>query len=69
MVYGSSHNFEADILRDEYSLKGTLCGRKSELVIVDEVDNMLIDNQTHSTMLARSTPGLEKLLLAMTALW
>jgi preprotein translocase subunit SecA len=46
VVYGSAHNFEADILRDEYSLKGTLCGRNKKpcLVIVDEVDNMLIDN-------------------------
>lgn len=46
-MYGTCHNFEADILRDEYSKINTLNNRKSEFAIVDEVDNMFIDNSSH----------------------
>jgi len=61
VVYGTAHAFQADILRDEYQLAGTLNGRAADVVIVDEVDNMLIDEHNKSTLLSDEKHGFEKL--------
>jgi preprotein translocase subunit SecA len=65
VVFGTVHSFQADILRDEYKLKGTLNGRISDTVIVDEVDSMMIDAHNMSTLLAENIPGYEKLTYLM----
>ena len=61
VVYGTAHAFQADILRDEYKQAGTLNGRTSDVIIVDEVDNMLIDEHNKSTLLSDEKHGFEKL--------
>jgi preprotein translocase subunit SecA len=61
VVYGTAHTFQADILRDEYKQAGTLNGRTSDVIIVDEVDNMLIDEHNKSTLLSDEKHGFEKL--------
>jgi preprotein translocase subunit SecA len=43
IVYGTSSQFQFDILRDEFSLLGTRQGRRYDVVIIDEVDSMFID--------------------------
>lgn len=61
VVYGTAHTFQADILRDEYKKAGTLNGRTSDVIIVDEVDNMLIDEHNKATLLSDEKHGFEKL--------
>jgi preprotein translocase subunit SecA len=77
VVYGTVHTFQADILRDEYKLEGTLNrrygdtvgGNENTVVIVDEVDSMLIDAHSASTLLAEETPGHEKLTYLLLMIW
>lgn len=44
IVYGDTHNFQADILSDKYMLENTRNGRKFDMIIVDEIDSMFVDD-------------------------
>jgi superfamily II DNA or RNA helicase len=61
IVYGEVAQFQFDTLRDQYSLLGTLAGRKTELAIVDEVDSMLIDDSSKIARLSSTVAGIDQL--------
>ena len=42
-MYGTAHEYQADILRDEYELINVRNKRPFDIVIVDEIDSMFID--------------------------
>mgnify|MGYP002623761575 CR=1 FL=1 len=69
VVYGTTFEFQADILRDEYELLGTRKKRSFDIVIVDEIDSMLIDEYASKTRLAKSKPFLEKYSYFLQLLW
>jgi preprotein translocase subunit SecA len=69
VVYGCPGNFQGDLLRHEFELMGTRGDRKYDIVIVDEVDNMLIDDAQHITMLSGRMPGFEYLQNILINCW
>lgn len=69
IVYGSINEFEADVLRDEYSKQGTRKNRQFEIVIVDEVDSMLIDGKNHMVQLTSTMSGMNELEPILAAIW
>lgn len=69
IVYGSSGDFQGDILRDEFYQRGTRKGRKFDQAIVDEVDNMFIDGKNHIVMMSSTTPGMDQLETLLAAIW
>jgi preprotein translocase subunit SecA len=69
IVYGNANDFQFDILKDEYSLLGTRCQRKFDIAIVDEVDSMLIDDNSKICRLSNKTPVIGELKILLTVLW
>ena len=69
IVYGCPGTFQGDLLRHEFESQNTRGERKYDTVIVDEVDNMLIDDARHITMLSGSMPGFEHLLTLLVNFW
>ena len=69
IVYGSPGAFQGDLLRHEFELQKTRGDRQYDTVIVDEVDNMLIDDARHITMLSGPMPGFEYLLGLLLNCW
>ncbi|OIR57522.1 MAG: protein translocase subunit SecA-like protein, partial [Amphiamblys sp. WSBS2006] len=69
VIYGTAGSFEGDILRDEFRMGGIRMGREFDAVIVDEVDNMLVDNRSHVTMLSSEMPGMRNLELVYLEIW
>ncbi|CAF1318157.1 unnamed protein product, partial [Rotaria sp. Silwood1] len=69
IVYGSVNDFQFDILKDEYSLLGTRCQRKFDIAIVDEVDSMLIDDNSKICRLSSKIPAIDELKVVLTVLW
>ena len=69
VVYGTTFEFQGDILKDEYSLTGIRNNRGFDIVIVDEIDSMLIDEYASKTRLASSKPFLEKYSIFLQILW
>ncbi len=69
IVYGDSAQFQFDILRDEYYLLDTIASRKSEIVIVDEVDSMLIDDSSKIARLSSIIAGIDQLQPIYHFLW
>jgi len=69
IVYGCPGTFQGDLLRHEFENQNTRGERKYDTVIVDEVDNMLIDDARHITMLSGSMPGFEHLLTLLVNFW
>jgi hypothetical protein len=63
IVYGDAANFQSDILRSEFSLKGTRGARETQFAIVDEVDAMLIDEGSKIVKLSAPICGMENLQL------
>ncbi len=61
IVYGTAHDFQADVLRDEFSGSGKRKERKFDVVIVDEVDSMLIDGKDHLVRLTNRVPSMDHL--------
>ena len=60
IVYGTTFEFQGDILSDEYKLSGIRDKRGFDTVIVDEIDSMLIDEYASKTRLSATKPFLEK---------
>ncbi|MBN2676162.1 MAG: hypothetical protein JXR30_02810 [Alphaproteobacteria bacterium] len=69
ILYGAIDDFEADILRDEYSKLGTRSKRPFEVVIVDEVDSMLIDGRSFMVRIASAMPGMSEMEPVLAAIW
>ena len=63
IVYGNIGSFEGDYLTHYFKGKNTRGDREFEksICIVDEVDNMLLDNSDHITMLSSDFHGFEPL--------
>ncbi|XP_076279535.1 uncharacterized protein LOC143208734 [Lasioglossum baleicum] len=61
VLYGTSNRFQGDILRDEFRKSGRRHGRKCDVAIVDEVDNMLIDGNRHIVLLSSDMPAMDHL--------
>jgi preprotein translocase subunit SecA len=69
VVYGDVANFQADLLRDEYKAYQTRGGRPFNSVIIDEVDSMLIDDNSKLVRLAGHIAGMEYLETLLAAIW
>lgn len=61
VIYGDTHNFQADFLKENYYSKNIKKGRREDIIIVDEVDSMLVDEYAKSTLLAGKKPYMESL--------
>ena len=68
-MYGTPINFSGDILRSEFMGRKIRKGRKFDIVIVDEVDNMLYDSLNSHTQLAGIDPGMNHLLPILGMIW
>lgn len=68
-MYGDASQFQFDILREEYSLLGTMAKRKCEFAIVDEVDSMLIDDSSKIARLCSHIAGVDQLIPIYYYLW
>ena len=69
IVYGDAHNFQADILSDEYMLEGTRNNRGYDVIIVDEIDSMFVDDYGRSTLLSREMPYMKRLNYILISMW
>ena len=69
IVYGDTHNFQADILNDKYMLENTRNGRKFDMIIVDEIDSVTVDYCGKSTLLAGEKPYMDRLNYILIAMW
>ena len=69
VVYGTTFEYQADILRDEYELINVRNKRPFDIVIVDEIDSMLIDEYARKTQLSSSKPFLEKFTIFLQLIW
>ena len=69
VVYGTTFEYQADILRDEYELINVRNKRPFDIVIVDEIDSMLIDEYARKTQLSSSKPFLEKYTIFLQLIW
>ena len=69
IIYGTTLEYQGDILDDEYNLSGIRNNRGFDIVIVDEIDSMLIDEYSYKTRLATTKPFLEKYSIFLQILW
>ena len=69
IVYGTTFEYQGDILRDEYNLKNVRNKRPFDIVIVDEIDSMLIDGYASRTFLSTSKPFIEKYSIFLQLIW
>uniref|UniRef100_A0A1B0DF36 SecA family profile domain-containing protein n=1 Tax=Phlebotomus papatasi TaxID=29031 RepID=A0A1B0DF36_PHLPP len=69
VLYGTSGDFQADILRTEFLGQDIRGDRGFNIVVVDEVDSMLFDYRSHSVRLSDATPGMIHLELPLAVIW
>jgi len=69
IVYGTSKQFQFDILRHEFSLLNTRDNRRFDVIIIDEVDSMLIDENNTIARLADQLPGADALNPLLYGIW
>ncbi|OIR57006.1 MAG: protein translocase subunit SecA-like protein [Amphiamblys sp. WSBS2006] len=69
VLYGTASVFEGDILREEYKQESIREGRKFDVVIVDEADNLLLDSKDWVTMLSSPINGFCVFYALHTAIW
>ncbi|CAF1360898.1 unnamed protein product [Adineta ricciae] len=76
IVYGTSSQFQFDLLRHEFSLLDTRSihnnigvARRHDVIIIDEVDSMLIDENNTIARLADQLPGMEWLSSSLYGVW
>ena len=62
ILYGTFLEFEGDYLREVTSNMEIRKGRKYEVIIIDEVDNLFVDNILGSTRLTNSSRGFKFLI-------
>ena len=61
VIYGDTHNFQADFLHENYYSENVKNGRKEDIIIIDEIDSMLVDEYAKSTLLAGQKPYMKSL--------
>ena len=69
VVFGTTYEYQGDILRDEYKLQKIRNNRKFDVVIVDEIDCMLVDQYNHSTLLSSNIPFMDNYSVILQLLW
>ena len=69
VIFGTTLEYQGDILRDEYKLIKIRNNRKFDVVIVDEIDCMLVDQYNHSTLLSTSIPFMENYSVILQLFW
>ncbi|CAF1026633.1 unnamed protein product, partial [Didymodactylos carnosus] len=76
VVYGTSSQFQFDLLRHDFSLlytrtidKSTGAARPHDVIIIDEVDSMLLDENNTIARLADQSPGMEWLKSSLYGIW
>lgn len=69
VVYGTTLEFQSDILQDEYRLFDYRNNRNFDIVIIDEIDCMLVDQYQHKTLLCNSMPFMENYSIICQLLW
>ncbi|OON18316.1 SecA DEAD-like domain protein [Opisthorchis viverrini] len=69
IVYGAAEDFQADILRQEFSRITTRDTRSCDVVIVDEVDSMLIDGRNSLVRLSSTMPAMNYLEPILAVIW
>jgi preprotein translocase subunit SecA len=69
VVFGTTYEYQGDILRDEYKLQKIRNNRKFDVVIVDEIDCMLVDQYNHSTLLSSNIPFMDNYTVILQLLW
>ena len=69
VIYGDTHNFQADFLYDKYHKSGIRINRKCDIIIVDEIDSMFIDEYGKSTLLASNKPFMSRLNFFLILMW
>lgn len=69
VIFGTTLEYQGDILRDEYKLIKIRNNRKFDVVIVDEIDCMLVDQYNHSTLLSTKIPFMENYSVVLQLLW
>ena len=69
IVYGTVHDFSADVLKQEFDGQTTRSKRQFECLIIDEVDNMTIDNCLQQTLLSSKATGMHHLNSLFIKIW
>lgn len=69
IVYGTVSTFASDILTQEFMKKDVRGDRKTDAVIVDEIDFMLLDQGVQFTYLSSPSPGLHHLEVLFATVW
>ncbi|MFN3235095.1 MAG: hypothetical protein ACE365_06755 [Gammaproteobacteria bacterium] len=69
IVYGTSSQFEFDILRHEFKQYNTRGSRGLSYAIVDEADNIMLDQATSVARLSDPIPALDQLQWIYIAIW
>ncbi|XP_072049214.1 uncharacterized protein [Amphiura filiformis] len=69
IVYGTTSEFAADILRHEFERRNIRGNRKFQVVIVDEVDSMTLDNGLQLTYLSHNTTSLRHIEQLLATIW
>ena len=69
VIYGDTHHFQADYLKDNYLMQKTRNNREFDVIIVDEIDSMFIDEYAKSTLLASDKPYMDKLNIFLIFMW
>ena len=69
IVYGTIHDFSADVLRAEFEGKKTRGFRGFHSLIVDEVDHLTLDSCLSLTYLSHSARGLHHINALLASIW
>ncbi len=69
VVYGTVGNFAGDILRQEFEQKKIREGRRSDAIIVDEVDMLMLDKGVQFTYLSHNAAILQHIEPVIAAVW
>ncbi|GAA31514.2 protein translocase subunit secA, partial [Clonorchis sinensis] len=69
IVYGAAEDFQADLLRQEFSRITTRDTRSCDVVIIDEVDSMLIDGRNSLVRLSSTMPAMNYLEPILAIIW
>ncbi|XP_055012159.1 protein translocase subunit SecA-like [Boleophthalmus pectinirostris] len=69
VVYGTSHEFAADWLRQHFGREDIRGDRPFQCAIVDEVDSLMLDKGCHTVYLGSEMPALQHLNPLLAHIW
>ncbi len=69
IVYGTVHDFSADVLKEEFDGKTTRGARGFDSLIVDEVDHLTLDSCLSLTYLSHQALGMHHLTSIFAMIW